>query len=99
MWRNWVGQQFGIDTAFLADIENRITSLNQTIAEDSLLGPQFRVGHSAVTPSGGTQIENPGQWFRQVVETEVGPLLDEYWFDDSSKARAEKDKLLQGLGS
>ena len=99
VWRNWVGQQFGIDTAFLADIENRITSLNQTIAEDSLLGPQFRVGHSAVTPSGGTQIENPGQWFRQVVETEIGPLLDEYWFDDSSKARAEKDKLLQGLGS
>ena len=99
VWRNWVGQQFGIDTAFLADIENRITSLNQTIAEDSLLGPQFRVGHSAVTPSSGTQIENPGQWFRQVVETEIGPLLDEYWFDDSSKARAEKDKLLQGLGS
>ena len=99
VWRDWVSQQFGIDTAFLADIENRITSLNQTIAEDSLLGPQFRVGHSAVTPSGGTQIENPGEWFRQVVETEIGPLLGEYWFDDSSKARAEKDKLLQGLGS
>ena len=99
VWRNWVSQQFSVDTSFLDDIEVRITSLNQTIAEDNLLGPQFRVGHSAVTPSSGTQIDNPGQWFRQVVETEIGPLLDEYWFDDSSKAHAEKDKLLQGLDS
>ena len=99
VWRNWVSKQCGIDTAFLADIESRLMSLNQTIAEDSLLGPQFRVGHSVVTPSSGTLIGNPDEWFRQVVETEIGPLLDEYWFDDSSKARTERDKLLQGVGS
>ena len=86
-----------MDTVFLYDIERRLTSLNRTIAGDSLLGPQFRVGHSAVTPTSGTVIENPAEWFRQVVETEIGPLLDEYWFDDSTKARTERDKLLQGL--
>ena len=98
-WRRWVSEQCGMDTVFLSDIERRLTSLNRTIAEDSLLGPHFRVGHSAVTPSSGTVIESPAEWFRQVVETEIGPLLDEYWFDDSTKARTERDKLLQGLDS
>ena len=96
-WRNWVGEQCGIETAFLADIERRMTSLNQTIATDSLLGSQFRVGHSAVTPSGDQVIDDPVSWFVQVVETEIGPLLEEYWFDQAGRADEEKEKLLQGL--
>ena len=99
MWRNWVSEQCGIETAFLADIEGRMTSLNQTIAVDSLLGPQFRVGHSVVTPSGDELIDDPVTWFRQVVETEIGPLLDEYWFDQPGRASDEKQRLLQGIGS
>ena len=98
-WRRWVSEQCGIDTVFLSDIERLLTSLNRTIAEDSLLGPQFRVGHSAVTPSSGTVVEDPAEWFRQVVETEIGPLMEEYWFDDPGKARTVKEKLLQGWGS
>ncbi len=96
-WRNWVGEQCGIETAFLADIERRMTLLNQTIATDSLLGPQFRVGHSVVTPSGDQVIDDPVSWFVQVVETEIGPLLEEYWFDQAGRADEEKEKLLQGL--
>ena len=38
-WRRWVSEQCGIGNAFLADIERRLTALNQTIAEDILLGP------------------------------------------------------------
>ena len=98
-WRNWVSEQCGIGTVFLADIERRLTALNQTIATDPLLGHQFRVGHSVVTPSSGVAIDDPVNWFRQVVETEIGPLLDEYWFDQPGRANEEKDKLLQGLGS
>ena len=96
-WRNWVGEQCGIETAFLADIERRMTSLNETIATDSLLGSQFRVGHSVVTPSGDQVIDDPVSWFVQVVETEIGPLLEEYWFDQAGRADEEKEKLLQGL--
>ena len=72
---------------------------NQTIAADSLLGPQFRVGHSVVTPSGEEEIHDPVSWFKQVVGTEIGPLLEEYWFDQHGKASEEKGKLLQGLSS
>ena len=98
-WRSWVSEQCGIGTVFLADVERRLTSLNQTIATDTLLGHQFRVGHSVVTPSSGVAIEDPVAWFRQVVETEIGPLLEEYWFDQPGRAKEEKDKLLQGLVS
>ena len=98
-WRNWVSEKYEMDAPFLADIEQRLTSLNQTIAADSLLGPQFRVGHSVVTPSGEEEIHDPVSWFRQVVETEIGPLLEEYWFDHAGKASEEKGKLLQGLSS
>ena len=99
LWRNWVSERFSVNTAFVADIEQRLTALNQSIATDSLLGPQFRVGHSVVTPSGQEEIDDPVSWFRQTVETEIGPLLEEYWFDQPSRASEEKDKLLQGLGS
>ena len=99
VWRNWVSEHCGLDSAFLGDVERRLTSLNQTIAGDNLLGPQFRVGHSAVTPTSGSAINDPVEWFRQVVETEIGPLLDEYWFDQPSRAGEERGKLLQGLGS
>ena len=74
-----------------------MTALNKSISEDGLLGPQFRIGHSVVTPS--YKITNDVQWFTQVVETEIGPLLDEYWFDDPDKARSAKEELLKGLDS
>ena len=61
------------------------------------MGPQFRVGHSVVTPTGATLIHNPGEWFRQVVETEIGPLLDEYWFDNLETAKSERERLLKDL--
>ncbi len=98
-WRHWVSEQCGLDAEFLGDIERRLTSLNQTISDDDLLGPQFRVGHSVVTPSNETAITDPVQWFTQVVETEIGPLLDEYWFDATDRARSAKEDLLKGLGS
>ncbi|MXX63563.1 MAG: hypothetical protein F4Z36_00515 [Acidimicrobiia bacterium] len=80
---------------FLDGIRRRLTTLNETISDDDLLGPQFRVGHSVVTPS--DEITNGIQWFKEVVETEIGPLLDEYWFDTPDKARSAKEELLKGL--
>ena len=98
-WHRWVSEQCGVDAEFLDDIERRMTALNQTISMDTLLGPQFQVGHSVVTPSNETAITDPVDWFTQVVETEIGPLLDEYWFDATDRARSAKEDLLKGLGS
>jgi 5-methylcytosine-specific restriction protein B len=37
------------------------------------------------------------QWFREVSQTEIIPLLEEYWFDAPEKVAAARDKLLMGL--
>ena len=97
VWRNWMQEQFGIDVNFLSNVEHRITSLNEQIADDRSLGPQFRIGHSYVTPAPSVAIADPVEWFIQVVETEIGPLLDEYWFDSLERAAAAESELLDGL--
>ena len=96
-WKSWVHDKFNIDRKTLSEIETRIRSLNDIISDESDLGPQFRIGHSYVTPANGTVIEDAYDWFRQVVNTEIGPLLDEYWFDDLDRAKKEKETLLQGF--
>ena len=94
-WRDWVNQKCGIDLPFLENIERRLADLNLKIFEDKNLGRQFRIGHSYVTPN--QVISDPMAWFRGVVEKEIGPLLDEYWFDSPETAGRAKEALLQGL--
>ncbi len=96
-WHDWVHSQCGIDSEILLEIESRIKSLNDQISADTSLGPQFRVGHSYVTPPFGIPISDAREWFRQVVETEIGPLLDEYWFDALDKAQKARERLIEGF--
>ncbi len=95
-WQVWVKKRCGFDDSVLSDIQDRMSNLNEAIESDSKLGRQFQVGHSYVTPQPDRET-NPGAWYRDVVESEIGPLLNEYWFDDSDKATQEKDNLLKGL--
>ena len=93
-WRNWVEEQCGIDGAFLSEIAQRINALNEDIANDRNLGRQFRIGHSFVTPARGADIGEPEAWFTQVVDTEIVPLLHEYWFDDPKTVADARSRLL-----
>ncbi|HMP71575.1 MAG TPA: AAA family ATPase, partial [Pirellulaceae bacterium] len=96
-WRDWVESKCGVDSEVLGEIEKRLRTLNNEISTDTGLGPQFQVGHSYVTPPFGIPIKDPWEWFRQVVETEIGPLIDEYWFDSLEKSLAAKKRLLEGF--
>lgn len=93
-WRGWVTEKGGVDPALVDDIERRIVALNAQIAE--AFGRQFEIGHSYVTPTAKLEPGATREWFRQVAETEIGPLLDEYWFDAPKSAREALDRLLQG---
>ncbi len=95
-WKAWVSEQCGFDDAILSDIRERMSSLNATIEADPKLGRQFQIGHSYVTPLPSWET-HPSAWYRDVVESEIGPLLDEYWFDDLDRAAQERDNLLAGL--
>ena len=96
-WREWVQSRCGVDSEILVEIEKRLNALNNSIAADTGLGTQFRVGHSYVTPPFGVPISDAREWFRQVVDTEIGPLLDEYWFDALEKSREARELLLKGF--
>jgi 5-methylcytosine-specific restriction protein B len=96
-WHDWVHGQFGIDAEILSEIERRILALNEVITADTTLGRQFRIGHSYVTPPTGISITDAREWFKQVVDTEIGPQLDEYWFDDLDKARKARQRLIEGF--
>ncbi|MDT3671791.1 MAG: AAA family ATPase [Aromatoleum sp.] len=95
-WRDWVVDTCGVDPVRVADIEHRITELNDKITADARLGKQFRVGHSYVTPAHRLEPGDTHKWFRQVVATEIRPLLDEYWFDAPAEAEQAMARLIQG---
>ena len=67
-WLGWVHEQSGIGLDSLLQIKNKLDSLNQTIADDPNLGPQFRIGHSFVTPT--DRIDDADDWFRHIGDRE-----------------------------
>ncbi|MBC9619463.1 hypothetical protein IBY30_17215, partial [Escherichia coli] len=73
---------------------SRLTVLNDMLAKDVTLGPQFCIGHSYVTPAIGQKINDAQAWYEQVVDTEICPLLAEYWFDAPNKVDEARKVLL-----
>ena len=97
VWRQWVHAKAGVSIALLEEIETRLLALNGEIEKDRNLGAQFKVGHSFVTPAFSNTIKDAENWYRSVVLTEIGPLLDEYWFDDLERSRKAQDALIAGI--
>lgn len=95
-WRDWVVKHCGVDAPSAVEIQQRLLDLNRDLADDARLGKQFCVGHSYVTPSHQLDPNATRQWFRHVVETEIGPLLDEYWFDAPDRAEKARARLIEG---
>jgi len=91
-WRDWVSAQYHIDPAFLDSIATRLQQLNQQLSNDPTLGSAFQIGHSFVTPT--QTVTEAEAWFRDIVETEILPLLDEYWFDAPEKVTQAQQLLL-----
>ncbi|MDF2958885.1 MAG: hypothetical protein K0S39_620 [Paenibacillus sp.] len=77
----------GLDKKLASAISAKITNLNSTIEQDINLGKGFAIGHSyfCTNVSKGRGKE----WYHQIIENEIGPLLEEYWFDDEAKYSEE----------
>jgi hypothetical protein len=83
----------GIEKAFSQKIVARISALNEVIAKDKNLQKGFQIGHSYFsTIMGG---EDVLKWYRRIINLEIAPLLEEYWFDNEEKAKKEIVKLLE----
>jgi hypothetical protein len=84
---------FAINDDVIDWVITRMTALNDDIASDTTnLGPGFRIGHSFFVPS--APVPDGVAWSRSVMETEIYPLLREYWFDDPAKAESWYSKLI-----
>lgn len=77
-----------IDT-LVAEIEQ----LNHEIAQDDALGKGFCIGHSYFCKK--PPEEDALEWASQIVDFDIMPLLNEYWFDDEEKLK-RWDNILHG---
>ncbi len=81
----------GADPSLARRICNRMSKLNEKIANDKELGRGFRIGHSYFVPGDG---DAPSEdWYRHVVDTQIAPLLREYWFDAAEDVERDVARL------
>ena len=81
----------GADPDLIRRISERMGELNEKIRNDNELGPGFEIGHSYFVPSEGG--ETSDEWYELVVDTQIEPLLREYWFDSSTDVEATVARL------
>ena len=83
----------GAESALVKKVVDRMAALNRQIADDTKnLGPGYQIGHSYFCPGDG--IKPDDAWFRRVVDSEIVPLLQEYWLDDDRKVQQQREALL-----
>jgi MoxR-like ATPase len=76
----------GASPDLIALIVAKMTRLNESITRDSKnLGHGFEIGHSYFCPA-DTEAQLDQSWYKHIIDSEVKPLLREYWFDDRGKA-------------
>ena len=94
-------RQFLLQRGAPANLVDRITQkmalINDKIASDKAnLGPGYCIGHSYFSSIQPGTVLNEA-WYRQVITSEIAPLLREYWFDDASQAESLiSDALVAG---
>lgn len=86
----------GVSPELISAIVQGMQELNVAISDDRVnLGPGFQIGHSFFTPAAGQAVGR--SWFERVVDTEIRPLLEEYWFDAPDRADEWRLRLLSHL--
>lgn len=63
--------------------------MNTEIAQDPSLGSGFVIGHSYFC----AQEAVTEDWLRAVVDLDLLPMLEEYWFDDPAKVETWRGRL------
>ena len=71
------------------DLIEVVKSLNEEIENDTSLGEAFCLGHSYFCG----QDKCTEEWISDVIEYDLIPMLNEYWFDDKVRAKKWAEKL------
>lgn len=86
LFRQWLADR-SMQSQVIDLIIERLMRLNREISSDPLLGENYQLGHSYFCPKGDNFAELDVAWYQAIVETEIAPLLKEYWFDNPAKAK------------
>ncbi|MDE2957362.1 MAG: AAA family ATPase [Bacteroidota bacterium] len=81
-----------VEEKLIATIVRKLNALNDTITSDDDLGEGFQIGHSYFVPAMANELVESS--YRNIIETQIAPLLREYWFDRSSRAEQAIEDLL-----
>lgn len=82
----------GVSNELTDRIIRDLTSLNEEISKDKDLGSGFQIGHSYFVLE--QNANDKEQWYRSVMESQIVPLLREYWFDRQEKVKELTDDFL-----
>jgi hypothetical protein len=83
----------GAKPELIQKIVGRMTALNDAIAADTKnLGLAYQIGHSYFCPRNGIKLDD--SWYHRVIESEIVPLIQEYWFDNEQKVKEQRSALL-----
>ncbi|MEL7834856.1 AAA family ATPase [Fodinibius sp. N2] len=82
----------GVEEHLIDTIVERLRELNNKIADKQELGPGpgYQIGHSYFC---GTK-NGDEDWYKNIIEYEIIPLLNEYWFDKPTKVEEIEEQLL-----
>lgn len=80
----------GASDNLASQILQKLSNLNDKIANDEDLGEGFKIGHSYFLDSQNLDLKT----YQSIINYEIAPLLREYWFDDSETVDFEIEKLL-----
>ncbi len=74
-------QSKGVEKELVDKIVRKMSALNKEITKDDKnLGIGYQIGHSFFCPNDGFDAYD-NNWYQCVVQHEIRPLLEEYWFD------------------
>ncbi len=87
--------QNGFGNTLFNQLIEKVKELNETITSDNSLGKGFCIGHSYF--SNWKKEECTREKMLSVVNYDIIPMLEEYWFDDNNKVAQWSDELRKVL--
>jgi len=88
--RGFSKYQSKVENALFPKLIAKIKALNADIETDPSLGKGFCIGHSYFC---NLESDCSTETLREIVECDIIPMLEEYWFDDEEKSNRWADDL------
>ena len=82
--------QAGLKDEMFDQVIEKVKELNRAISKDKSLGKGFCIGHSYFC--GQEQITE--EWLKGVINYDILPMLNEYWFDDPAKVQKWENEFV-----